>query len=44
MKKCDFCIYSQPNGQCHWTLQEYRKPYCEKAIKKMTKTLKGTSK
>ena len=42
MKKCDFCIYSLPNSKCHWTLQAYREPYCKKAIKKMTKALKGT--
>lgn len=44
MKKCYFCIYSQPDGKCYWTLQAYREPYCKNAIKKMTKALKGTSK
>lgn len=40
MKKCDFCIYSQPDGKCYWKLQGYREPYCKMAIKKMTKALK----
>ena len=41
MKKCDFCIYSQPDGKCYWTLQAYRVLYCKIAIKQMTKALRG---
>lgn len=39
MTKCDFCPYSQPSGKCYWTMQSSRKPWCEKAIKKMIKVL-----
>lgn len=41
MKKCDFCIYSQPDGKCYWALQAHREPCCKIAIKQMIEALKG---
>lgn len=39
MKKCDFCNKSTPDGKCYWANQDLRVADCEKAIKRMTKSL-----
>lgn len=39
MTKCDFCIQSNPNGECHWSIQAARDDDCKKAIEKMVKAL-----
>lgn len=39
MTKCDFCVYSHPDGTCHWVKQSNREPYCKHAIKIMVKCL-----
>lgn len=44
MKKCDFCTQSSPSGKCYWESQRVREEYCEKAIEKMVKFLKGNEK
>ena len=41
MKKCDFCIKSDPNGKCSWSTQYLRENDCEQAIKRMEKALRG---
>lgn len=41
MCKCDFCKYSKPNGKCRWGSQAMREAYCEEAIERMIKALKG---
>ena len=42
MKKCDFCIMSDPSGKCFYLSTMARKSDCEKAIKQMAKALQGT--
>ena len=39
MTKCDFCTESDGKGKCDWSLPFCRKPYCEKAIKRMVEAL-----
>lgn len=43
MTKCDFCIQSNPKGECKWSTQASREDDCKKAIKIMTQALKGCS-
>lgn len=45
MTKCDFCTQSTPDGKCmkngYFDSQAVRQFYCEKAIERMEKALKG---
>lgn len=41
MTKCDFCVYSSPNG-CSVFLLSDRKPKCEKAINRMIDALQDS--